>query len=259
MYGDFTLYLIKVCSPGPATNAELIIAFMGLYSLFAECAAVAASKASREDLYEQAQLCQNGLEAMLSNLGFHIPTTFDYVLAMYLAVSTHIFSLFLPGSNVHASQTLYCFQRGKIFAAWGFISKAALLAQALGLHLPPPATDPPEDRNRKTSLFWSVYVLERSVALCLVRSSIIRDRDIMIPRPGPSSITSSIASHGLPDSVNSARLYGLIYDDIYSPKALVQPPTVRLARIHEIAAEWRDVLVSNAQHWVRKAPCMMQH
>lgn len=95
MYGDFTLYLIKVCSPGPATNAELIIAFMGLYSLFAECAAVAASEASREDLYEQAQTCQNGLEAVLSNLSFHIPTTFDYALAMYLAVRTHLFLLVL--------------------------------------------------------------------------------------------------------------------------------------------------------------------
>jgi hypothetical protein len=99
-----------------------------------------------------------------------------------------------------------------------------------------------------------VYVLERSVSLCLVRPSTIRDRDIMIPRPGPSPITSSIASHGLPDSVNSARLYGLIYDDIYSPKALVQPPAVRLGRVHEIAAEWRDIVASNAQHWVREPP-----
>lgn len=98
-----------------------------------------------------------------------------------------------------------------------------------------------------------MYVLERSVSLCLVRPSTIRDRDIMIPRPGPSTITTSIASHGLPDSVNSARLYGLIYDDIYSPKALVQPPAVRLGRIHEIAAEWRDVVASNARHWVRKS------
>jgi hypothetical protein len=103
MYGDFTIYLIKVCSPGPATNAERIIAFMGLYSLFAECAAVAASEASREDLYEQAQMCQNGLEAVLSNLGFHIPTTFDYALAMYLAVSAHLFPLVLQ------CLTLLCF------------------------------------------------------------------------------------------------------------------------------------------------------
>jgi hypothetical protein len=60
----------------------------------------------------------------------------------------------------------------------------------------------------------------------------------------------------LPDSVNSARLSGLIYDDIYSPKALAQPPAVRLGRVHEIAAEWREVVASNAQHWVRYAPSL---
>lgn len=84
--GDFTLHVIKVCSPGPATDADLIIAYMGLYCLFAECATMTSAEA-REDLENQAQTCQDGLEAVLSNLGFHTPTTIDNVLAMYFAVS----------------------------------------------------------------------------------------------------------------------------------------------------------------------------
>ncbi|KAH6665305.1 hypothetical protein F5X68DRAFT_265761 [Plectosphaerella plurivora] len=233
-YGDFTVYLVKVCSPGPATDAELIIAYVGLYCLFSECAAVAASESSKNDLHEQAQLCQSSLEAVLSNLGFHMPTTFDYVLAMYLT-------------------TLYCFQKGKAYASWGFISKASLLAQALGLHVPSTAPEASEDRNCKSRLWWSVYVLERSISLCLVRPSTIRDRDIMIPRPEPQLIASPTVSHGLPDLVNCGRLYGLIYDEIYSPRALAQPPTTRLARVQEIAAEWRVAIASNAKYWAALA------
>jgi hypothetical protein len=79
---------VKVCSPGPATDAELIIAYMGLYWLFDECAMMASTEA-RDDLRRQAQICQSSLEAVLSTLGFHIPLTVDYILAMYLAVSLH--------------------------------------------------------------------------------------------------------------------------------------------------------------------------
>lgn len=85
-FGDFTLYLTKVCSPGPATDSELIIAYMGLFWLFGECATLTSNEA-RQDLNRQAEICQSSLEAVLSSLGFHIPTTIDYVLAMYLAVS----------------------------------------------------------------------------------------------------------------------------------------------------------------------------
>lgn len=85
-FGDFTLYVVKVCSPGPVTDAERIIAYVGLYWLFVECATMASNEA-RQDLNRQAQICQSSLEMVLSSLGFHIPTTIDYVLAMYLAVS----------------------------------------------------------------------------------------------------------------------------------------------------------------------------
>lgn len=85
-FGDFTLYVVKVCSPGPVTDAERIIAYVGLYWLFVECATMASNEA-RQDLNRQAQICQSSLEMVLSSLGFHIPSTIDYVLAMYWAVS----------------------------------------------------------------------------------------------------------------------------------------------------------------------------
>lgn len=47
------------------------------------------SNEAKQDLNRQAEICQSSLEVVLSSLGFHIPTTIDYVLAMYLAVSFH--------------------------------------------------------------------------------------------------------------------------------------------------------------------------
>ncbi|KAH6962340.1 fungal-specific transcription factor domain-containing protein [Ilyonectria sp. MPI-CAGE-AT-0026] len=235
-FSDFTLCLVKVCSPGPVTDSELIIAYMGLYWLFGECATMTSNEA-RQDLNRQAEICQSSLEVVLSSLGFHIPTTIDYVLAMYLA-------------------TLYCFQKNKIFACWTFISKASLHAQALGLHSSASMTgDTIEERHRKTRLFWSIYSLERGVSLRLARPSTIRDHDITIPEPKPETSTSTAIIQSLLESVNAARIYGLVYDDIYSPRALAQPAETRTARVHALAAEWEEILTSKAVHLTKLARC----
>ncbi|KAH8879728.1 hypothetical protein GQ53DRAFT_800065 [Thozetella sp. PMI_491] len=232
--GDFTLYLMKVCSPGPVTDSERIIAYTGLYWLFTECATMTLNE-TRQDFNGQAQICQTSLEAVLSSLGFHIPTTIDCVLAMYLAA-------------------LYCFQKGKISACWAFISKASLHAQALGLHSSASmASDTVEERHRKTCLFWSIYSLERPVSLRLARSSTIRDHDITITKPNPQPSTSPVIRQSLLDSVNSARIYGLVYDEIYSPRALAQPAETRAALVHTLAAEWQEVSTNKAEHLTKLA------
>ena len=85
-FGDFTLILIKVCSPGPITDVELIISLYGLYWMFIVCARWASPEAE-VDLKDQAMVCKSSLEVVLSTLNFWLPTTVDTILAMNLAVS----------------------------------------------------------------------------------------------------------------------------------------------------------------------------
>lgn len=111
-----------------------------------------------------------------------------------------------------------------------------------------------EERHRKTRLFWSIYSLERGVSLRLARPSTIRDHDITIPEPEPETSTSTATTQSLLESVNAARIYGLVYDDIYSPRALAQPAGTRTARVHALAAEWEEISTSKAEHLVCGCP-----
>ncbi|KAL2128638.1 hypothetical protein VTI74DRAFT_8911 [Chaetomium olivicolor] len=109
--GNFTKYVIKVCSPGPVTDADLIIVHTGLHWLFSECSSIMVEDEAKQDFQVQALICMQSLETVLSCLSFHVPMTIDYVYAMYMA-------------------TLYCLHRSKPFVAWNFISKASLMPRA---------------------------------------------------------------------------------------------------------------------------------
>jgi hypothetical protein len=84
---QFTEYFVKVVSPGPATEADLLIVHCGLFWLFCECSRVVVDERTRQDYNEQASVCEANLETMLANLRFHQPTNLDVVYAMGLAVS----------------------------------------------------------------------------------------------------------------------------------------------------------------------------
>lgn len=84
--GHFTEYIIKVCSPGPATEAELIIVNAGLYWMFLECASIAEDEDEMLDFESQAMLCRSNLETLLAHLGFHTPLTLDNIYAFHMAV-----------------------------------------------------------------------------------------------------------------------------------------------------------------------------
>ncbi|KAK1143954.1 hypothetical protein N8T08_005863 [Aspergillus melleus] len=82
---QFTDYFLKVYSPAPATNADLIIVNAGLFWLFSESAELATDQQTQDDYREYASKCRRNLETVLSNLPFHTPATTDYVLAMSVA------------------------------------------------------------------------------------------------------------------------------------------------------------------------------
>lgn len=84
---QFSDYFIKVASPGPATEADLIIVHCGLYWLFCECSKAVTDEGTKQDYDSQALICVANLETVLANLRFHQPTNKDFAYAMGMAVS----------------------------------------------------------------------------------------------------------------------------------------------------------------------------
>ena len=70
----------------------MIIVNGGLYWLYCECASLFVDQKVKENYMDQAMLCRDNLETVLSNLPFHMPVTTDVVFAMNVAVSLWNFS-----------------------------------------------------------------------------------------------------------------------------------------------------------------------
>lgn len=84
---QFNDYMIKVASPGPATEADLIIVHCGLYWLFCECSKAVDDEDAKRDYDAQALVCMANLETVLVSLHFHQQANLDFAYAMGMAVS----------------------------------------------------------------------------------------------------------------------------------------------------------------------------
>ncbi|KAL4785970.1 hypothetical protein BJX76DRAFT_366431 [Aspergillus varians] len=216
---QFTDYFIKIASPGPATEADLIIVHCGLYWLFCECSKAVTDEGMKQDYDAQALICEANLETVLANLRFHQPTNMDFAYAMGMA-------------------SLYCLQKTKPSAAWNFITSASHMIQALGLqHNMLAGIEGPEEKAQKRNLFWTIYMTEKMLSLRLGRSSTFRDQDITLIRPGMERPSGSFLAELAPGWINMASIQGRIYDEIFSPGALMQPPHIRISRARALAAE----------------------
>ncbi|KPM39016.1 hypothetical protein AK830_g7558 [Neonectria ditissima] len=225
--GQFTAHFIKVCSPGPATEAELIIVYAGLYWLFLECANVVSDHSLKQEYHEQATLCRDNLETVLYRLPFHLPTTLDNAYALSMA-------------------GLYCLQKCKSSAAWTFICMASHQTQALGLHSAMSLHgETPEARRYKMWLFWLIYTIEKVLALRMGRSSTIRDSDITLPQMSNELSSDSWWSDIFPIWIGMSALQGRIFDEIYSPKSLAEPESVRTPKAQAIAAEAKRLIAAS--------------
>ncbi|KAL5046193.1 hypothetical protein BDW71DRAFT_182301 [Aspergillus fruticulosus] len=221
---QFSDYFIKIASPGPATEADLTIVHCGLYWLFCECSKAISDEETGQDYEAQAFICEANLQTVLANLRFHQPTNMDFIYAMGIA-------------------SLYCLQKNKPSAAWNFITTASHMIQALGLqHSAPAGTERPEEKAQKKNLFWTIYMTEKTLSLRLGRSSTFRDQDITLPRPGMERPRGSFLAELGPGWVTLASIQGRIYDDIYSPGALMQPPLVRASRAQALANELKTAM-----------------
>lgn len=117
------------------------------------------------------------------------------------------------------------------------------MIQALGLqHNVPVSVEGPEERTQKKDLFWTIYMTEKMLSLRLGRPSTFRDQDITLARPDIERPSGSFLAKLAPGWINMASIQGRIYDDIYSPGALMQPPHIRTSRARALAAELKTVM-----------------
>ncbi|KAL4798777.1 hypothetical protein BDV19DRAFT_376652 [Aspergillus venezuelensis] len=221
--GDFTQYVIRACTPGPISDMELIIVHYGLYSLFTQLSICTHDETLTQDYNLQAETCRETLEIILSNLSFYMHTNTDSICALYMAV---------------------------VPTAWTFISRASLMCLDLGLHNSRAMESAQRNEvQRNMGLFWAVYALEKALSLRLGRPSTIRDQDVTIPRPAMNREMTSPAFHRAPDWIDVARLYGHLYDSLYSPTALAQPSSVRESRTRALASELEGLIAARTGYY----------
>lgn len=83
--GEFIEYLLPVYSGQPSL-AEVIIVNDGLCRLFTECSRDEGNINVSREMLAQAETCHKNLKNAIRRLPFLIPSTFDYALALFLAV-----------------------------------------------------------------------------------------------------------------------------------------------------------------------------
>ncbi|KAE8372772.1 fungal-specific transcription factor domain-containing protein [Aspergillus bertholletiae] len=220
---QFNDYFLRVCSPGPATDADMIIVNGGLFWLYCECAGLIVDPKVKSNYLDQAMLCRDNLETVLSTLPFHMPVTLDVIFAMNIAA-------------------IYCLQMAKPSVAWSFITTASNLCQTLGLHSAHTlSTDSPETKDQKIRLFWAVFIMEKLLCLRLGRSSTFRDEDITAPQ---ITFNQSAETLLVPKWIDLAKVQGKIYSDIYSPSALMQPVDTRISRARALVTDLKKLIDS---------------
>lgn len=142
-------------------------------------------------------------------------------------------------------QTIYAMDRGKTLTAWKFIAASIQMCHTLGYHrevaLVPEKT---QQMRRRKRLVWMIVIVDKCLSLRLGRPSSIRRSDFTLERLtdatqddvsaiGPSSLLSKWIDFSL--------LQGRVFDDLYSPVALLQPESTRTIRARTLITDLRRV------------------
>lgn len=136
----------------------------------------------------------------------------------------------------------------KLMTAWKYVAASTQMCQALGFHrevafVPETA----EQHLRRVRLVWSIVTADKSLSLRLGRPSTIRDSEFTLQRAGldynnPVFHVATI----LPKWIDWALLQGRVYDDVFSPLALMQPESIRASRARALASEMQLVYESTS-------------
>jgi hypothetical protein len=213
------------------TEADFIIVNAGLHMLFWTCALYIGS-AEADQFKQLSRLCAMNLETVLANLPLHLPATSDHILALIAGVCLPLLDINLL---LTATQAFYSIEISKPSLSWILVTKASELCQTLGYHRAESyGNEHPDEARHKQFLFWSVYVLDRSLCLRLGRSSSIQDYDISVGYPTGGESRQVAISAFLKVWIEGAQIQGLIYEQLYCPEAVRQTESVRKSRMQSL-------------------------
>ncbi|KAL6233937.1 hypothetical protein BDW75DRAFT_176375 [Aspergillus navahoensis] len=203
------------------SDATFIVANGGLYQVFVAASLMTQEHALREEYQGYADICKHNLNTMLAKLHLLLPANIDSIEALTMGAA-HAIEISKPSFALTLTST------------------ASRLCQELGFHQMPSIENVgAKEKQRRLTLFWSIYCMDRALALRLGRAATIPDYDIDVP------ITFEGDAAGIYKSaqvlwIELARIQGLVYQKLYSPAALRQDEVARVAEARRLAAEMQD-------------------
>ncbi|KAH8171199.1 fungal specific transcription factor domain-containing protein [Sarocladium implicatum] len=209
------------------TVASFIIANAGLYYLFNEKALTQQDPARTAVYVENRTLCGDNLATVLGNLNAYMPASLDNVEALLLGAS-------------------YAVEASRPSLAWQMNCMAAQMCQSLGYHRLYAVPNGQEDdaRHKKASLFWSVYILDRGLALRLGRSPVIADYDISVSAE-PFRVKDQMPWKGIQLLwIRQAGVQGKIYEQLYSSRSAFFPLEQKIQYAEAIAEEVKAIALN---------------
>ncbi|KAI8400669.1 hypothetical protein FOFC_19517 [Fusarium oxysporum] len=176
---------------------------------------------SREEYRKLSQLCRDNLETAMNKFNVLAPPSLENVEA------------FLLGA-------IYAIEVSQPMLAWQLVSGAGGICQTLGWHQLVPNSDSTTDR--KISLFWLTYLLDKGLSLRLGRPAVIHDDEITLPERFDKADVPSGWRDLLTQWIRHSRLVGRAYQDLYSPSALRKSTQERGERARNLIAALKRIM-----------------
>ncbi|KAJ4128739.1 hypothetical protein NW765_013130 [Fusarium oxysporum] len=198
-----------------------LIANATLRYLFQEKAQQSQDPSSREEYRKLSQLCRGNLETAMNKFNVLAPPSLENAEA------------FLLGA-------IYAIEVSQPMLAWQLVSGAGGICQTLGWHQLVPNSDSTTDR--KISLFWLTYLLDKGLSLRLGRPAVIHDDEITLPERLDKADVPGGWRDLLTQWIRHSRLVGRAYQDLYSPSALRKSVQERGERARDLMAALKRIM-----------------
>ncbi|KAL4886193.1 hypothetical protein BJY04DRAFT_99373 [Aspergillus karnatakaensis] len=204
------------------SDATFITVNGGLYQLFVAASFMTQDRAVRQEYQGYVDMCKNNLETTLANLHLLMPANFESIEALTLGAS-HAIEISKPSFALTLTST------------------ASRLAQALGYHQWSSYENLNiKEQERRLGIFWSIYCMDRALALRLGRASTIPDYDIDLPTSFDGFAVAEPWKTAFTLWIELARIQALVYEKLYCPAALRQSEVIRVTEARKLAAQMQD-------------------
>ncbi|RKK89782.1 hypothetical protein BFJ63_vAg10533 [Fusarium oxysporum f. sp. narcissi] len=212
------------------SDSTFIIVNVGLYYLFLEQHHLTVdNKPLKDEFASHLYTSRINLETALANMSLFMSTKIETVQALLMG-------------------TLYTIDVCRPSVAWHLNCAAAQICQTAGFHRRDLSTRNPEEADTKAILFWYTYTTDKALALRLGRAPAIQDWEITIPRTFSFDGILSLETKAVAGTwLNAATLQGQVYEQLFCPAALSQPPAVLAERARLLAAKCRRVEAESYQ------------